>query len=205
MPDTRLHQGYGSSETGSICNCQYNAPGETLNSLGKPYPCVEVILENEDGSRITEPNREGYIRSRSGMNMLGYYKEPELTASVLKNGFIYSHDLMFFDERGELHFAGRGDDVINVRGFKVAPTEVENTALRFDQIADCVCLPFDALMGKELKLFVVMKEGEEFDPVGITAFLESRLEPYKVPKYIESIREIPRTYNGKIDRKALLK
>ena len=76
LPHVRLHQGYGSSETGSISNCRYNAPGKTISSLGKPYDCVEVVLEDEEGNLITEAGRPGFIRSRSGMNMLGYYKEP---------------------------------------------------------------------------------------------------------------------------------
>ena len=204
-PNTRLHQGYGSSETGSICNCCYNAPGNTINSLGKPYDCVEVILHDEDGNEITEPFKEGYIRSRSKMNMLGYYKEPELTATILKDGFVYSHDLMFFDEKGELHFAGRGDDVINIRGFKITPTEIEDVALRFDKIADCACIPYDdKTFGRVLKMFVVMKKGETFNIEEITTYLETKLEAYKLPKYIECIAEIPKTYNGKIDRKKLI-
>lgn len=205
LPDTRLHQGYGSSETGSICNCRYNAPGETLTSLGKPYPCVEVMLHDENGELIREPNREGFIRSRSGMNMIGYYKDPELTASVLRDGFIYSNDLLFFDEKGELHFAGRGDDVINIRGFKVAPTEIENAVLNNDAIADCACIPFeDPTSGKVLKLFVVMKEGAPFSAGELASYLEQRLEPYKIPKFFQCLSEIPKTYNGKVDRKKLI-
>lgn len=205
MPNTRLHQGYGSSETGSICNCCYNAPGNTINSLGKPYDCVEVILHDEDGNVITDPYKEGYIRSKSNMNMLGYYNEPELTSTVLKDGFVYSHDLMFFDEKGELHFAGRGDDVINIRGFKVTPTEIEDVVLRFDKIADCACVPYDdKTFGRVLKMFVVMKEGEHFNIEEITSYLETKLEAYKLPKFIECIAEIPKTYNGKTDRKKLI-
>ena len=205
LPHTRLHQGYGSSETGSICNCCYNAPGGTISSLGKPYDCVEVILEDADGNIIKEPNKEGFIRSRSTMNMIGYYNDPDLTADVLKDGFIYSHDLMFFDERGELHFAGRGDDVINIRGFKVTPTEVEDVALRYQIIEECACIPFeDKVYGRVMKMFVVIKNGFDFDIEGITSFLESKLEAYKLPKYIEQLPEIPKTYNGKIDRKKLI-
>lgn len=205
LPHTRLHQGYGSSETGSICNCCYNAPGNTINSLGKPYDCVEVVLHDENGNVISEPFKEGYIRSRSKMNMLGYYKEPELTSEVLRDGFIYSHDLMFFDDKGELHFAGRGDDVINIRGFKVTPTEVEDVALRYEPIAECACVPFDdKTYGRVLKMFVVMKNGFSFGIEDITSYLETKLEAYKIPKYIECIKEIPKTFNGKIDRKKLI-
>ncbi len=205
LPNTRLHQGYGSSETGSICNCQYNAPGETINCLGKPYPCVEVILHDENGNEITEPYKEGYIRSRSGMNMLGYYKEPKLTEAVLKDGFIFSKDLMYFDAEGGLHFAGRGDDVINIRGFKVAPTEIEDVALRYPMVAECACVPYeDKLLGSSLKMFLAVKKGEAFDVNDFTDYLGSKLEAYKVPRFIELLSEIPKTFNGKVDRKKLV-
>ncbi len=206
LPDTHLHQGYGSSETGSICNCCYNAPGESVDCLGKPYPCVEVILSDSDGKIITEPYEAGYIRSRSGMNMIGYYKEPELTSQVLKDGFVYSSDLLFFDEKGSLHFAGRGDDVINVRGFKVSPTEVENAALKHPSVSDCVCIPYeDQQLGRVVKLLVVLKEGCALEIEELASFLSKSLEPYKVPKFIEQIDEVLRTGNGKIDRKAIIK
>lgn len=206
LPHTRLHQGYGSSETGSICNCQYNAPNESIDSLGKPYSCVEVFLEDENGNRIHEPYKAGFIRSRSRMNMLGYYKEPELTSTVLKDGFIYSNDLMFFDEEGNLHFAGRGDDVINIRGFKVAPTEVEDCALKLQDILDCACIPYeDHALGRVMKLLVCIKDGSEFKPKEISAYLSKELEPYKIPQYIETVSEIVRTPNGKMNRKEMIR
>lgn len=205
LPNTRLHQGYGSSETGSICNCCYNAPGENVDCLGKPYPCVDVILSDEEGNIITEPNKEGFIRSKSEMNMIGYYKEPELTARVLRDGYIYSSDLMFFDEKGNLHFAGRGDDVINVRGFKVSPVEVENYALKHSSIADCACIPYeDKKQGIVVKLLVKLNNGYRLNSNAITEFLSSGLEPYKIPTFIEQIDEVERTSNGKLDRKKMI-
>lgn len=206
LPHVHLHQGYGSSETGSICNCCYNAPGESIDCLGKPYPSVEVILSDAEGNVITEPYKEGFIRSRSGMNMIGYYKEPELTAEVLRDGFIYSSDLMFFDDRGGLHFAGRGDDVINVRGFKVSPTEIENVALNHPSISDCVCIPYeDKNLGCTVKLLVKLYAEYSLDVEDISRFLSKELESYKVPQFIEEIESVKRTAIGKIDRKAIIK
>lgn len=203
LPDTHLHQGYGSSETGSICNCWYNAPGETINSLGIPYPCVTVKLLDDEGKEIKIPNEEGRICSKSEMNMLGYYNEPELTEKVLRDGYIYSSDLMFFDEHGGLHFAGRSDDVINVNGFKVAPTEVENIALKYDGVIDCICIPYnDRVQGKTLKLLI--KAANNVDPHGLVEFLSSQLEPYKVPKSVEFVDEVSRTPNGKLNRKQMI-
>lgn len=206
LPNTHLHQGYGSSETGSVCNCCYNAPGETINCLGKPYPCVEVRLLDSEGNIINEPNKEGYICVKSDMNMLGYYKEPELTASVLKDGFVYSKDLMYFDEEGGLHFAGRGDDVINIRGFKVAPVEVEDVALKHPAINDCTCVPYDdRVRGRIVKMLVVLNEGFELDIESITEFLSEKLEAYKVPQIVEQIDAVERTGNGKLNRKEMIR
>lgn len=205
LPNTRLHQGYGSSECGSVCNCCYNAPGESVACLGKPYPCVEVKLLDENGNQITEPNKEGSICIKSDMNMLGYYKEPELTASVLKDGFVHSSDLMYFDDKGGLHFAGRGDDVINVRGFKVAPIEVEDVALKYPDVVDCVCIPYDdAMGGRIIKMLVCVKEGANLDKEGLSTYLSDKLEAYKVPRIIEQVNEIARTANGKLNRKAVI-
>lgn len=206
LPATRLHQGYGSSETGSICNCQYNAPGKSINSLGKPYSCVDVFLEDETGNIISEPNKEGYIRSKSDMNMLGYYKEPELTSEVLKEGYIYSHDLLFFDNNGELHFAGRGDDVINIRGFKVAPIEVENSVLKHQAVNDCICIPYNEPgQGTVIKLLVQLNDDYSLDPNDLNDFISGMLEPYKMPKYIEEVPEIIKTANGKTNRKEMIR
>ena len=137
--------------------------------------------------------------------MLGYYNEPELTAKVLKDGFVYSSDLMFFDDRGKLHFAGRGDDVINVRGFKVAPTEVENLALKYPGINECICIPYEeGKLGRSIKLLICTDDREGFDRDKLAAYLAESLEPYKVPKYIEHVDEIIKTPNGKIHRRMMI-
>ena len=82
---------------------------------------------------------------------------------------------------------------------------MEDAALRFSAIRECACVPYtDKTMGKCLKMFVSMRQGQEFDPMQITAFLEKHLEAYKIPKFIELLPEIPKTYNGKTDRKKLL-
>ena len=202
MTKTKLFQGYGSSETGCVSNYNYNAPGADLTCLGYPHKNVQVRLIAEDGSEVTEPNMNGHICVKSPMNMLGYLNEPELTASILQDGWIRSSDLGYFDEKGRLFFAGRGDDVINVGGFKVAPTEVESAALHYPGVKDCICIGVQTRMGTALKLLVAMADDYPFDPKAIAAVIRPRVEPYKVPSSIEQIDEVPRTYNGKINRKA---
>ena len=109
---------------------------------------------------------------------------------------------MEIDDAGMLHLTGRQDDVINVGGFKVSPTEVEDAAMSYPGISDCVCTSVShPITGRALKLLVVLKDGEVLDKRAIALFLRSKLETYKVPMAYEQIDRVTRTFNGKIDRK----
>jgi len=145
---------------------------------------------------------KGLIACKGKTLMTGYVGDPELTATVLRDGIVYTSDLGLIDAEGMLHLRGREDDVINVGGFKVAPTEVEDAALSFPDVKDCVCIAVDHLItGKALKLLVVMKEGKELDKRGLACHLKSRLETYKIPLLYSQTDRIERTFNGKINRK----
>lgn len=99
---------------------------------------------------------------------------------------------------------GRQGDVIESGGNKISPIEIEEVAITCDIVEDCACIPVDnELLGKEPKLFVVMKKGCSFDYASIYQFLNGKLEKYKVPRIIEEIDVIPRTFNGKIKRTEL--
>ena len=153
-----------------------------------------------------ESSREktGLLASRGGMNMPGYWRDPEETAKVLIDGVVYSNDVAYFDEDGDIILLGRKGDVINIGGNKVSPEEIENAAKKMPEIADCGVIPVaDSMKGNVPKLFVQMKTGCAYDSVAIRTFLAASLEPYKVPVYIQQIDQIPRSYNGKLLRKEL--
>ena len=138
------------------------------------------------------------------MVMNEYYKEPELTAETLRDGYIYSNDMGYVDADGDVILLGRRGDVINVGGNKVSPEEIEDAAKKLDGVADCGCIPVeDNAKGHVPKLFVQMASGREFDAKAIRSALAASLEPYKVPVYIVEIDKIPRSYNGKLLRKEL--
>ena len=115
---------------------------------------------------------------------------------------VYTSDMGMLDADGMLHLTGREDDVINVGGFKVAPTEVEDAALAFPDVEDCVCVPVDHIItGKALKLLVVMKDDKSLDRKALALHLKTRLEPYKIPMLYSQVDKVERTFNGKINRK----
>ena len=145
---------------------------------------------------------EGLIACKGDTLMTGYVGDPERTASVLRDGVLYTADLGILDDEGMLHLKGREDDVINVGGFKVAPTEVEDAAMAFADVKDCICIAVDhPITGKALKLLVAMTNNHTLNKRSLALHLKTKLETYKIPLLYEQVDTIRRTFNGKLDRK----
>ena len=191
LPHTRLYNTYASTETGIISTYNYNDGRCMAGCLGRTMPHSELII-----------TPEGLIACKGDTLMTGYVGDPERTASVLRDGTIYTADIGIIDDEGMLHLKGREDDVINVGGFKVAPTEVEDAAMAFPDVKDCICIAVDhPITGKALKLLVSMIEGCSLNKRALALHLKDRLEPYKIPLLYEQVPSIQRTFNGKLNRK----
>ncbi len=191
LPNTRLYNTYASTETGIISTYNYNDGNCVAGCLGRPMKHSQIMM-----------TEKGLIACKGKTLMTGYVGDSERTASVLKDGVIYTSDIGYLDESGMLHLKGREDDVINVGGLKVAPTEVEDAALSFPDVKDCICISVDHIItGKALKLLVVMKEGKELNRKELARYLKSKLELYKIPMLYSQIDKVERTFNGKINRK----
>ena len=107
---------------------------------------------------------EGHISCQGDTLMSGYIGEPELTATVLRDNTVYMSDLGSIDDKGRLHIGGRQDDVINVGGYKVAPTEVEDAALLLPLVKDCICISAPhPISGNALKLVIVTADGSQLN------------------------------------------
>ena len=191
LPHTRLYNTYASTETGIIATYNYNDGRCLAGCLGHTMPHSRVTITSE-----------GMISCQGDTLMSGYIGDPELTATVLRDDTVYMSDYGQIDAEGMLHIGGRESDVINVGGYKVAPTEVEDIAMSIEGIRDCICIPAEhPIMGKAVKLLVVMNEGVPFSKKTIARYIAARLEPYKVPQLYEQVESVARTYNGKLDRK----
>jgi acyl-CoA synthetase (AMP-forming)/AMP-acid ligase II len=194
LPTTRLYNTYASTETGIISTYNYNDGKCVAGCLGRPMKHSQIIITDK-----------GLIACKGRTLMTGYLGDNQCS---MVNGqcsmvdTVYTSDMGMLDADGMLHLTGREDDVINVGGFKVAPTEVEDAALAFPDVEDCVCIPVDHIItGKALKLLVVMKDGKSLDRKALALHLKTRLEAYKIPMLYSQVEKVERTFNGKINRK----
>lgn len=193
LPKTRLYNTYASTETGIICTYDYNHEPCIAGCLGRPMKHSSVTI-----------TAEGTVVCRGDTLMTGYVGAEDLTRTILYDDAVHTADLADIDERGCLRLTGREGDVINIAGFKVAPAEVENIALAFSNVKDCICVAVDhPILGTALRLLVVLSEADTpFDKRALAHHLKQHLESYKVPTFYEVVTAVRRTYNGKLDRKS---
>lgn len=204
LPNTRLYNFYGSTESGCTCILDFNDGALRPGCIGKPTVNATFITVDDNRNEIISTSTApGLLATKGKMNMFGYFKDPGETNKVLQNGYIYTNDLAYIQD-GFIYLIGRKGDVINVGGNKVAPQEIEDLVTRYTGIKDCACIGIsDTLKGQVPKLFVVTDEDQCLDIQNLRFFLSQNLEPYKVPKQIIQIDAIPRTFNGKIIRSSL--
>ena len=191
LPKTRLYNTFASTETGIVATYNYNDGECLVGCLGRPMKHSRILITDE-----------GRVACQGPTLMTGYADEEELTAQVMHDNTVFTADNGRIDDLGRLHLMGRNDDVINVGGYKVAPTEVEDVALAFPGVKDCICVSdVSPVLGTRLKLLYVRNGDVEFSKKDLAKFIASKLEVYKVPQAYEQVDEIHRTFNGKLDRK----
>ena len=189
LPHSRLYNTYASTETGIISTYDYNDGASLAGCVGHKMKHSSFFI-----------TADGYVACKGKTLMTGYWNDEEATRNVLKDGVIRTADLGRIDEKGRLCLLGRGDDTINVGAYKVAPSEVEEVALAFPTVKDCICISANhPVVGTVLRLLVVPHNG--YDKKKLILFLKDRLETYKIPVLYGEVEVIQRTFNGKIDRK----
>lgn len=205
FPEARLYNFYGSTESGRTCVLDFNQEKDRKRCIGKPARNAVFLVTDENRVPIvSSKDHMGLLASAGAMNMKGYWKQPELTAQTMQNGYVYTNDMGYIDEDGFVYMYGRKDNVINCQGIKISPEEIEEVARRYEKIIDCACVPMeDKISGQAPKLYVVVREEGTFNKKEMFDFLKRHIDANKLPKVIAVIDEIPRTSNGKIHRAKL--
>ena len=208
----RIFEAFGQSEGTPILGTYYfMEPKE--GSTGKPNPLLNVDLVDEQGNSIGT-GEEGLIVLRVGDGkpaglFCGYYKDPEKTAEVWKNGLYYTGDVAWRDEEGFYYFIGRSDDVIKSSGYRIGPFEVESARMEHPAVLECAVTgvpDIDGDRGQLVKATVALVKG--WEPTDeLKKELQNHVKritaPYKYPRIIEFVEEIDKTISGKMKRKAI--
>lgn len=142
--------------------------------------------------------------------MQGYWRDPELTARTYQDGqypsgrILHSGDYFRRDERGFLYFLGRKDDMIKSKGERISAKEVENTISGMEGVAEVAVIGVpDEILGQVIKAYIVPAPGVELTEKQILKYCAENMETFMVPKDIELMNSLPKTPNGKIDKKQL--
>jgi long-chain acyl-CoA synthetase len=210
FPAARIYSMYGLTECKRVA---YLPPAELARrptSVGKAIPGTAVHLVGEDGAEVRRPGAVGELVVRGPHVMQGYWNEPEATARVIEEGptagdrLLRTGDLFTTDEEGYLYFVGRRDDLIKSGGYLVSPRRVEAVAQELDGVCEAAAVAVaHEVLGRALRLTVVLAEGSTLTPETIRGHCERHLERYLVPREIEVREALPRTLAGKVDRRAL--
>ena len=205
LPNSRLYNFYGSTEAGCSSIIDFNKNYKNPRNIGKPTVNSDIKFVDDRGNFVTPTeDQPARLITGGGMIMSEYYKEPELTAETLIDGYIYSNDFGYYDENGDIIMIGRMDDVIISGGQKIAPLDVEDACNKYEGVDECAVIGVDdAVMGQIPKLFVVVND--KYNEAALVNFLSERLESFQIPKIIRTIDFIPKTYNGKPLKRELKK
>jgi acyl-CoA synthetase (AMP-forming)/AMP-acid ligase II len=203
----KVVQGYGMTEASPVTHVGYlDAERYRPDTIGQPLAETECRILDENDAQVATGER-GELVMRGPQFMLGYWKEPQATASVLRDGWYWSGDVATCDDAGFYRIVDRRKEMIKYKGFPVAPAEVEAVLLEHPAVRDCgVVGKRDAAAGELPCAFVVLREGHV--ACGKTAdelcdFVAQRLTGYKQPREIRFVESIPRTPSGKVLRREL--
>ena len=207
----KIREGFGQTE-GPVLLATYPWIEPRPGSMGKPSPLLNIRLLDDEGLEV-EDGDEGAI-CVTGLKeayppglFVGYYNNPEATAETVGGEYYNLHDMAWRDSDGYVFFVGRNDDVIKCSGYRIGPFEVESALVKHDAVVECaVTAAPDEIRGKVVKATVVLAKGyEPSDELTkeLQNWVKHETAPYKYPRIVEYVDELPKTVGGKIKRKLI--
>ncbi len=203
----RLMEGFGQTET-TLCLLTSTWMDPKPGSMGKPSPLYDMDLVDENGKSV-EPGEVGEIVIRldkgipTGL-MLEYYRDAEKTRQAMHDGLYHTGDTAYRDEDGYFWYVGRTDDIIKSSGYRIGPFEVESVIMEHKSVLECAVTGVpDPVRGQLVKATIVLVKGYEPSEelkAEIQEYVKTHTAPYKYPRIIEFVTELPKTISGKIRR-----
>ncbi len=204
-----IRQGYGMTEASPVTHVGFLLPElYRPDSAGGPVAQTECRVVDANENEVAQ-GELGELVMRGPQIMQGYWKSPDATAAVLRDGWYWSGDIVRTDELGLYYIVDRRKEMIKYKGFSIAPAEVESVLLEHPAVRDCGVVGRTDQEGEEAPCaFVVLRDTEVANRETETAlqeFVAERLSRYKMPREIHFVQSLPRTASGKILRRDLRK
>jgi fatty-acyl-CoA synthase len=206
--------GYGLTETSPVLTTAQTKPGMEWKAgerhirqamTGYPIPGVEIRVVDSEGQDVPRDGQSiGEIIARSDGVMQGYWKQPEATAQVLRDGWFHTGDMGTMNEDGYILVVDRAKDIIVSGGENISSLELEKTLAAHSSVYEAAVIPVpDAKWGEVPKALVVLKPGAKVTEQELLEFCRSRIAHYKCPRSVEFLEALPKTGTGKILKKDL--
>lgn len=201
-----IAEGYGLSEASPVTHCNPLDRPSRPGSIGLPFPDTDcVIMDLETGTKPLPPGEVGELCIRGPQVMKGYWNNPEETAIVLRDGWLYTGDIAKMDEDGYFYIVDRKKDMILASGFNIYPRDIEEVLYEHPKVREAAVAGIpDPKRGETVKAYIVLQPGEEATEEEFIAYCRTKLATYKVPRYVEFRDSLPRTAVGKLLRRQLV-
>lgn len=193
-----LHETYGSTEGGIVCNLRPADQLRKIQCVGMPFPCTEIRLLDTSGKEVPQ-GEVGELYSRSPVLFSGYWGKPEATQEAFKGEWMTVGDMARKDEEGFIYLVDRKKDLIISGGVNIYPREIEEVLHAHPAIAEAAVIGLpDDYWGEAVKAFVVCRKGASVTAEELIVFCQGSLAGFKLPKTIEFIDALPRNAAGKV-------
>jgi long-chain acyl-CoA synthetase len=201
----KITEGFGLTETSPITHVNPLNGLRKPGSIGIPLPGTDMkIVDTDTGTREVGPNTEGELCLRGPQVMSGYWNRPDETGKMIRDGWLYTGDLARVDEDGYAFICGRKKDLIIVSGYNVYPDEVDQVLFSHPKVLEAATIGVpDERRGERVKSFVVLRPGEQATAEEILEYCRKELAPFKIPKDIVFLPELPKSAMLKILRREL--
>lgn len=206
----KLMEGFGQTET-TLAIANFNHMEPKPGSMGLPNPQYKVHLVNGEG-RLCASGETGEIciDTSAGTPLgifMGYYEDDEATKAAWHDGLYHTGDMAWCDEDGYFWYVGRTDDLIKSSGYRIGPFEIESVIMELPSVLECAITGVpDPVRGQVVKATIVLARGYEPSEElkkSIQEYVKSHTAPYKYPRVIEFVTDLPKTISGKIKRKEI--
>lgn len=205
LTGARIVEGFGLTEASPITHLNPLRGKSKNGSIGLPFPDTDAaIVDMEVGSVPLPVGKIGELVVRGPQVMQGYWNRPDETASVLRNGWLYTGDIAYMDEEGYFFIVDRKKDLIITGGYNVYPREIDEVLHEHPAVKEAVSVGIQhPTRGEIIKAYIVPREGQTVTKPEIIAFCREKLANYKVPKQVEFREELPKSIVGKVLRRVI--